>query len=46
MRDVLALALVLAGCGWAAVTLDKAGLVVAFAGITLLPRGAIVVRDS
>ena len=45
MREVIALLLVGAGAAWTVLTLDKVGLVVAFAGVTLLARAAILERD-
>jgi len=39
MRDELGVLLVAVGLTWAVMTLDKLGLVAAFAGITLLAYG-------
>jgi hypothetical protein len=44
VRDGLGMLLVAAGLTWAVLTLDKLGLVIAFAGVTLLAYG--VMRPS
>jgi hypothetical protein len=44
VRDGLGLLLVAAGLTWAVLTLDKLGLVVAFAGVTLLAYGVVKPR--
>ncbi len=41
MRDGLGLLLVAAGLTWVVLTRDKLGLVVAFAGVTLLAYGVL-----
>jgi hypothetical protein len=41
LRDGLGLLLVAAGLSWAVLTRDKLGLVVAFAGVTLLAAGVL-----
>jgi hypothetical protein len=41
MRDGLGVLLVAAGLTWAVVTRDKLGLVVAFAGVTLLAHDVL-----
>lgn len=41
MRDSLGVLLVAAGLTWAVLTLDKLGLVIAFAGGTLLAYGVL-----
>jgi drug/metabolite transporter (DMT)-like permease len=41
MRDALGILLIAAGVAWVLLTRDKLGLVVAFAGVTLLAYGVI-----
>jgi hypothetical protein len=41
MRDALGVLLVAAGLTWAVLTRDKLGLVIAFAGVTLLAMGVL-----
>jgi hypothetical protein len=41
VRDAVGVLLVAAGLGWAVLTLDNLGLVVAFAGVTLLAAGVL-----
>jgi hypothetical protein len=44
MRDGLGVLLVAAGLTWAVLTRDKLGLVIAFAGVTLLAVGVLRLR--
>jgi hypothetical protein len=44
--DALAVALLVLGLGYSVLTRDKLGLVVAFAGVTLLARGVVTGRKS
>ena len=44
MRDGLGVLLVAAGLTWAILTRDKLGLVIAFAGVTLLAVGVLRLR--
>jgi hypothetical protein len=46
MRDGLGVLLVAAGLTWAVVTGDKLGLVIAFAGVTLLAYGVLAPHSS
>ena len=46
MRDALGVLLVAAGLTWAVVTGDKLGLVVAFAGVTMLAYGVLTAHRS
>jgi hypothetical protein len=46
MREGLGVLLVAAGLTWAVLTLDKLGLVVAFAGVTLLGYGVLRPHSS
>ena len=41
MRDALGVLLVAAGIAWVLLTRDKLGLVIAFAGVTLLAYGVL-----
>ena len=41
MRDAFGVLLVALGLGWTAITRDKLGLVVAFAGVTFLAYGVL-----
>lgn len=41
MRDGLGVLVVAVGIGWALLTRDKLGLVIAFAGVTLLAYGVL-----